>query len=324
MFKKIEGKTVLLTGATGLIGKALVKQLLVYGANVIVVVRNVNKAKKCLGVDNGIFFLCSDIKNLPIVKMNIDYIIHAAANTSSKAFIQDPVGIIEIAVEGTKKILELAKINKVKGLVYLSSMEVYGIPTTDEKIDENHSTNLNTMSIRSSYPIGKRLCECLCAAYASQYGVPAKVIRLTQTFGQGVPYDDGRVFAEFARCVIEKKNIVLKTKGETKRNYLFIDDAVTAVLTVLLYGKVGEAYNAANEDTYCSIYEMAHLVAEKCANNEIDVIINEEKDIVNLGYAPTLHMNLDVSKLKALGWNATTNLEEMYKIMIEDMIHNYK
>ena len=119
------------------------------------------------------------------------------------------------------------------------------------------------MNVRSSYPESKRLCESLCSAYASEYGVPAKVVRLTQTFGVGVSYNDGRVFAEFARCAIEGRDIVLKTKGQTKRNYIDIDDAVNAIFTVLLKGVAGEAYNVANEDTYCSIYEMANMVAEK-------------------------------------------------------------
>ena len=81
------------------------------------------------------------------------------------------------------------------------------------------------------------------------------------------------LFAEFARCAIEKRNIVLKTKGETERCYLDISDAVSAILTVLLNGKIGEIYTAANEETYCSIYEMAKLVAEM---NGIDVEIKEQ------------------------------------------------
>ena len=123
-----------------------------------------------------------------------------------------------------------------------------------------------------------------------------KVIRLTQVFGPGVKYDDSRVFAEFARCVLEKKNIVLHTKGETKRNYLYTFDAVTAVLTVLLKGENGEAYNAANEETYCSIYEMAQMVANDIGNDIFVEIV--EKNINDFGYAPTLKMNLDTDEIE--------------------------
>ena len=161
-------------------------------------------------------------------------------------------------------------------------------------------------------------CETLCAAYACQFQVPAKVIRLTQTLGPGVQYNDGRVFADFSRCAIENRDIVLHTKGETKRSYLYTLDAASAILTVLTKGKSAEAYNAANEDTYCSIYEMAQLVAQKIAQGKIQVKV-EETDISSFGYAKTLHMNLDTTKLKELGWQAKTNLSEMFSKTIESM-----
>ena len=316
---ELYGKNISVTGATGLIGQNIVKTLLCLDANVIAVVRNKEKAQKIFIDNNGIKYIVCDIVNLPIRKMDIDFIIHAAANTSSKEFIENPVGISFIALEGTRRVLELAKLNHVKSLVYLSSMEVYGAPKTDEKIDELYSTNIDTMSTRSAYPESKRMCENLCASYAAQYGVPTKVVRLTQTFGPGVEYHDGRVFAEFARCAIEGKNIVLRTKGETKRAYLFIDDAVSAILTVLIKGKIGEAYNAANEDTYCSIYEMAELVANKCCNQTIGIVI-AENDVSNYGYAPTLKMNLSTKKIQEIGWKATTNLQEMFQKSINYMM----
>ena len=223
------------------------------------------------------------------------------------------------ALNGLKNILELARLNQILGMVYLSSMEVYGTPVTNGKIDERHSSNLDTMAVRSCYPESKRMCENLCVSYISEYGLPVMVVRLTQTFGPGVQYHDERVFAEFARCVIERKNIVLNTRGETRRNYLYTEDAINAILAVLLKGQPGEAYNAANEETYCSIYEMACFVAKNCAKGEIQVIIHEQEDITKMGYAPTLHMNLDTTKLKALGWKADTGLKTMYDSMIEDM-----
>ena len=154
-----------------------------------------------------------------------------------------------------------------------------------------------------------------------EYDIPVNVVRLTQTFGRGVDYNDGRVFAEFARCVIEKRDIVLHTKGETRRNYLYTQDAVNAILTVLIKGKNGEAYNAANEDTYCSIYDMAQMFAKRCAHGEIKVRI-EIEDESKYGFAPVLKMNLDATKLKSLGWEAAVGLEDMFHILIQDMRTN--
>ena len=318
MFDELANCKVLVTGATGLIGQAIVKRLIACKAKVLCVVRSLEKAKSILGIDTSVSFIVSDVTELQVTQYGVDYIIHCASNTSSKAFIDDPVGVINTAFEGTKRTLDIARLNNVKGYVYLSSMEVYGAPLTDEKVDELHSSNLNTMVPRSAYPESKRLCESLCASYASQYGIAANVIRLTQTFGPGVQYNDGRVFAEFARCVIEGRNIVLHTKGDTKRSYLYTEDAVDAILTVLVSKVYGEAYNAANEDTYCSILEMAELVAKECANGKIKVVI-DEVDTKAFGYASTLHMNLDTSKLKKLGWKPTTSLVDMYRKMIADM-----
>ena len=312
-------KCILLTGATGLIGKAIIHRLLLEKARIIAVVRDVEKAKLILGNSPFIEYVKADIVEVPIKNYGADYIIHAASNTSSRAFVETPVDIINTNYQGTLRMLEIARQNPIKSFVFLSTMEVYGAPETDELINEIHGTNINTMSVRSSYPESKRACELLCKAYETQYNIPAKVVRLTQTIGPGVQLNDGRIFAELARCVIEKRDIVLHTKGETKRSYLYTEDAVDAVLTVLLVGKPGEAYNAANEDTYCSIYDMAEMVATRIADNEIEVRIEESDDALKRGFAPTLKMNLDTTRLRKLGWKPNTSLEQMFSLMIEDM-----
>ena len=326
--KIFEGRSVLVTGATGLIGREIIRKAFDWNdraaqpITVFAMVRNERKAQTVLGeyIAKGLKLIIADVRSVQPEDVGADYIIHAASQTSSKAFIETPVETVMTAVEGTVNMLEFARANNVRGFVYLSSMEVYGTPSTDEKIDEKHSTNLDAMAVRTCYPESKRMCESLCASYSSEYGVPAMVVRLTQTFGPGVEYNDGRVFAEFARCAIEGRNIVLNTKGETKRNYLYTEDAADAIFTVLAKGKPGEAYNAANEDTYCSIYEMACLVAKECAGGKIEVEIRERADAAKLGYAPTLHMNLDTSKLRSLGWQPQVGLADMYRQMIESLV----
>ena len=331
LLKELCGKTVLITGATGLIGQTLTRVLLQYGAgegpekkiHVIACVRDREKADRLFeGFASGnLTYLVCDIASLHAKKADrkVDYMIHAASQTSSRAFVEQPVETIFTAVNGTRSALEFARQNEVRCFVYLSTMEVYGAPVDDEKIDEKHGTNLDTMQPRSCYPESKRLCEVLCASWQKEYGVPVRVLRLTQTFGPGVRYDDGRVFAEFARCVIEGRDIVLKTEGLTCRSYLYTADAVSAILTVLLRGSDGEAYNAANEETYCSIREMADLAARECAEGKIKVRIEADRDPSVFGYAPTLHMNLDTSKLRALGWHPSCGLAESYRRMIKSM-----
>lgn len=320
-YSVFKNKRILITGATGLIGKSLTRKLLQCGAKIIALVRDEKSARAIFAdiSDEGIEYLESDVTTVKAVDVGADYIIHGASITSSRAFINEPADVIMCSVKGAENLLEFARVNKVKGFVYLSTMEVYGTPDSDEKITETHASNLNTMSPRSGYPESKRLCECLCASYAAQYAVPAKVVRLTQTFGSGVSYQDTRVFAEFARCILEERDIILKTKGETKRNYLFTEDAAEAILTVLVKGDVGEAYNAANEDTYCSIYQMAQFVADRFGQGKVKVKIEECGDASHLGFAPVLKMNLDCSKLKALGWQPKTGLEKAFESMIDHM-----
>lgn len=314
-------KTVLITGATGLIGKALVKEL--YdgnnGVKIIALVRDMEKARAIFG-DRDIRYITGDVTTIPPITDKLDYIIHGAANTASKSFVDDPVGTMDCAIAGVKNLLDVARRQTLAGFVYLSTMEVYGHPESGDIVYENSAAYLDTMQVRSSYPEGKRAAEAYCTAYAHQFGMPVKIIRLTQTFGPGVQYDDKRVFAEFARCVIEGKDIVLKTKGETERSYLYIDDAVSAILTVLAKGTAGEAYNAANEATYCSVFEMAQRIAETFGNGRIRVIIRESDDIHE--YAPVLKMNLSTQKLRALGWNPQTDLISAYRRLIEYMENN--
>lgn len=313
-------KSFLISGATGLIGKALIRHLLdrYTDVQIYAIVRNEVAAKKIFGDDSRIIFLIGDVRNVNLNDCRVSYVIHCAGMTASSAFVNEPVETIDLTIESAKYLLNYAKMNKVERFIYLSTMEVYGVHMDDEKIYESDALLMTPSSVRACYPISKALCENMCIAYQSEYDVPLNIIRLTQTFGPGVRYDDRRVFAEFARCVIEKKDIVLNTAGLTKRSYLHIDDAAEAVISILENGKPGEIYNAANPETYCTIREMADMVAGELSNGEISVKFNENHTQHN-EYAPELHMNLSVDKLKDTGWNPKYGLSEMYKDMINEM-----
>lgn len=323
-WNELKNKTIFITGATGLIGSCFVKSILYVNkmfdlnCNIIALVRSVEKASNIFQNDfnDELKFVRGDIREKINLSEEIDYIIHAASQTNSKDFINNSIDTIDTSLKGTKNILELAREKKIKKLIFLSTMEVYGRPENDEKITEKHSTNLLTNEIRNCYPISKIMCENLCICYAKKYNFECNIARLTQTFGAGVNYADSRVFAEFARCVIENRDIVLHTKGETKRNYLYLTDAITALIIILSKAPDGEIYNVANENTYCSILEMANLVAKNNPNINVKI---EIEDIEKFGFAPTLHMNLDTTKLQQLGWRPTVDLDEMYRRTINYM-----
>lgn len=325
---KLNNKTIFITGGTGLIGTLFIKTVLyankVYNLNckIIALVREKEKANKMfeeqIKQDLGLKFIVGDVRNKIVgVQEDIDYIIHAASQTSSKMFVENPIETIDISLQGTKNTLELAKEKLVKNYIYLSTMEVYGRPNNDEKIDERHGTDLLTNEARNCYPISKIMCENLCTCYAKKFNFNSNVLRLTQTFGAGVNYNDTRVFAEFARCAIENKDIILHTKGETKRSYLYTSDAINAILLVMLNGEPNEIYNVANEKSYCSILEMANIVAKKNPNIKVECVLDE--DIEKFGYAPTLCMNLDTTKIRKLGWKPNIDIDVMYNRLIEFM-----
>ena len=248
----------------------------------------------------------------------VDLIVHGASLTSTRDYVRRPVETIRTTLQGTERVLEIAREQDVDSVAYLSSIEVYGAPDGSRRTTESEFAGFDPMVVRSSYPESKRMAEALCTGYAAEFGVPAKALRLTLTFGPGVDRDDERVFAAFARSALSGQDIVLHTAGETERSYLYTADAVTAILTVLLGGENGQAYNVANEDTYCSIRAMADLVARTGGPAPVAVRI-EAEDGQGRAYPPTLKMDLDTAKLQALGWRPTVGLEEMYRRMMAAM-----
>ncbi|MCI5522540.1 MAG: NAD-dependent epimerase/dehydratase family protein [Spirochaetia bacterium] len=193
-------------------------------------------------------------------------------------------------------------------------MEAFGTP--DASLSEVTETDLGYIDIlnpRSSYSEGKRICENLCICYKSEYNVPVKIVRLAQTVGAGIDYNDTRITAMFAKSVIENKDIVLKTHGNSKRQIIYTTDAVSAILTILLKGKSGECYTACNHNTFFSIKETAFMISEKIAEGKIGVKFNvQEKN----NFAPDVIMNLSCKKLQDLGWKPRINLEESYRRLI--------
>lgn len=306
-----DGKTILVTGATGLIGKLCVKSLLNSGYNtqVIALVRDEEKATNIFGESKRLTYLVQDINQRINTTRRVDYIIHAASTTSSKDFVEKPVETIYTAINGSRNVLEFAKNKRLEGMVYLSSLEIYGV-NEKENIKEEDYGYIDILNPRSSYSESKKMVETMCISYGTEYGVPVKIARLAQTFGAGVSISDNRVFAQFAKAIINKENIILHTKGETKRNYCYTTDAVRGIFTILTKGENNNAYNVANENSYCSISEMAHLLENEYTKGEYKI------DEVNRGYNPTVKIALNTEKLNALGWEAKVNLKEMFDRLI--------
>lgn len=316
------GKTVLVTGATGLVGSYLVRALAavnrIHGCQMRVVgmVRNAEKARGIYGplLERGdVSLLVGDVRDPIQYDGAVDYIIHGASVTASKEMVTRPVETIATAIGGTEEILKFAVAKEVTSMVYISSMEMYGTPDpTLERVTEGDYGLVDVLKVRSCYPEGKRMCECLCAAYAHEYQVPVKIARLAQTFGAGVSTKESRVFAQFARSLLKGEDIVLHTEGKSYGNYCATCDCVRGLLTILLRGANGEAYNVANEKTNIQIRDMAQMIADQ-SGGTIQVRFDIPEDALTYGYAPDVKMRLSGDKLRGLGWEPELDLPEMYQ-----------
>lgn len=313
----------LITGTTGLIGSAIVGELLSHDDDIQIVapVRNLAKAHSMFPDEKSnkrLYFVECDLLTTDFsFAKDIDYIIHCAAPTSSQFFVEHPIETFDSIYLPSVTLLQYASRNKVKGFVYLSSLEVYGTITDDQLVTEELQGYLDPLSVRSSYPMAKRAVEHLCHLYAKQYGVPVSIARLTQTTGPGAVHDDPRVIADFCRCARIGEDIILRTMGESARPYCHIYDAVSAILHILRHGSSGEAYNVANPVTFISARDLAYFIRQ---NFNPDIQVRFEIS-PNTPFAPYSKLRLSTAKLERLGWHPQYSLYDICaSIISEDSI----
>ena len=343
-FDKLKDSIILVTGATGLVGMQMVKSLAAMNRlkdaniSIMALVRNPEKAKSIYGDLAGrgdITFVQADLNDkdgiMLSVKSSLDsikesenkgdaplYIIHGAAVTASKMMVEMPVETIDTAINGTKNMLEVAREFGTASFVYISSMEVYGSFTEATYVTEDKMGYIDPLVVRSNYQLTKRMCENMCIAYAKEFGVLAKIARLSQTFGAGILPGENRVFAQFARSVMNGQDIVLHTKGLSEGNYCYTADTIRGLLTILVKGENSNAYNISNEDTHTTIAGMAKFASETLAGGKIKVVFDIPEDN-KFGYAADTKMKLSNTKLKALGWEPCYGLEDAYIRMMASM-----
>lgn len=321
-----ENNSILITGSTGLIGSLMIKGFLeankLFGLNnkIYALARNISKAKTIFEnyLDESNFEIIENEITHPInIDENIDYIYHTACVTTSKEMVTYPVEIIKTSITGTINVLDFAKSHNTKSVVYLSSMEVYGvIENPDNRLKESDLGQLDLTSVRSCYPESKRLNENLCKCYANEYGLNVCSARLTQTFGAGASIEDNRIFAYIAKSAIRNENVILKSSGKSAHDYCYTTDAIAAILILSKKGVGGETYNIANEESFSSIYDMTDMVLKKFSTNAKVVVENND----NAMFSKDSIIKLDTKKMQSLGWIPMVNLSNMY----EKLIQSYK
>lgn len=306
---ELRGTNILVTGATGLIGSALIDLLLIYaeeyGYKVYAGCRSRERFNNRFATNNHLKYIGIDVVK-PIESDTIfDYIIHAASGAAPNAFATDPVGVIKANIMGTANLLDYGVSHGLKRFLYISSGEVYG-EGCPGKWTETDSGYVNSMSMRACYPSSKRAAETLCVAYSKQYGVDAVVARLCHTYGPMFTDRDNRVYAQFIRNVLRGEDIVLKSRGEQYRSWLYVADCVAALLYILINGESGEAYNVASDVSNITIRQLAETIAEIAGKK---VVFDLPSDIERQAATPITKAIFDTTKIEALGWHPQTDIK---------------
>lgn len=315
VWKELDGKTILVTGATGLIGSAIIDAIFYHNKfasskiNVIAVSRTEEKIKERFSdylLDDNFSFYAHDIINSLDVSQRIDFIIHAASNANPKFFSEKPVDTMLGNIFGANNLLNLCIKNNSKFL-YVSSGEVYGI--ADKQVNgftEDYSGYVNSLNFRSCYPNSKRATETLCVSYKQQYGINVVIARPCHIYGATALSSDKRIHKVFMEQALNGNDIILKSDGKQMRSYCNVIDAVSGLLIILIKGISGEAYNISVPNSNISIYELASIIAKNAkVDVKFDLPTNIEKQVFN----PMNNAVLNSDKLLNLGWNPKYDAE---------------
>ena len=319
-WNKLSGCSILITGATGLIGGCLVETLMmnprrnyqVYASG-----RNEERARirfKSFLKDRGFHFIQYDVMESLKSDVNFDYIIHAASNASPNFFIQKPVEIIKSNIDGVANLMEYGLKHGMKRFLYVSSGEVYG--EGDGRIfTEDYSGYVNPTSPRSCYPSSKRAAETLCVSYAAEYGADVVIARPCHVYGPHFTEQDNRVYTQFIRNVLNGEDIVMKSTGEQFRSWCYVVDCVFAMLHILLKGTCGEVYNIADANSSISIRELAEIIA---AIGDRKVVIDLPNADEKRGFNPVTKSVFVTERLEKLGWSVTGTMQEKMEHTLEE------
>lgn len=316
---KLYNKKILITGATGMLCSPVVDIISFLnreesaGIELIIAGRNRQRTfERFEGVltEGETKFVEFDANQVYKINAEADYIIHAASNADNGMFLKEPAETLFSNVAGVKSMLELNVKNKGSRLLYVSSSEVYGDQGsgfTGDPIKETDYGYIDILSSRSCYPSGKRAAETLCSCYINEFGADVVIARPGYIYGPTIKKSDKRASAAFTFDAAAGRDIVMKSAGEQRRSYCYMLDCATAILTILINGQCGEAYNISNRDSVVSIRDVADELA---AASGVSVIFENPTDAEKKSYNPMKNSVLDSTKLEALGWNGRFGLKE--------------
>lgn len=319
LWQDLNGKSILITGATGLIGSALTDVLCyanscgladmeVYAAS-----RKVERLQQRFKTWETLHFIKYDATEELQWEHRFDYVIHCAGNAHPNEFGKAPVETMMGSILGVHNLLDYVRKNGNKcRMLYVSSSEVYGTRegSGGKWYSEEEYGRLDLLNARACYPSGKRAAETLCASYKAEYGLDIVIARPGHIYGPNVTETDSRASAQFFRDVIMDRDIVMKSQGAQLRSYCYIFDCVTALLTILLRGESGNAYNVSNRDSVATIRQLAEEIAKQSGRRVVNAMPTDfEAKSYNLMDVSALN----AEKLEALGWRGRYDLRSGVK-----------
>lgn len=322
----VKNATILITGASGMIGTFLIDAFVQANRlgntnnRVIALSRNEEKLKRrfdCYTQGDQIILYAHDISEPLSISEKADYIIHAASNTHPREYAGDPIGTIMTNVLGTRNLLEYMKTIPGCRLTLLSSVEIYGEKTGDRvPFSEEDCGYIDCNTLRAGYPESKRVSETMTQAYKEKYDTDTVIVRLCRVYGATVEPDDSKASSQLIGNAYEKKDIVLKSDGEQVYSYLFLPDAASAILTVMFKGVNGEAYNAADTKSDVKLREMAKILCDACGSTlRFDI----PDEVESRGFSKATYAVLSGDKLHSIGWEAGYSIEKGLKRTLEEM-----
>lgn len=307
--------SVLITGGAGLIGTyiidLLMKKNLVDLANIRVICMDINAER----INNRFheYFDCNEFSYIVHDVINplsedferVDYVIHAASNTSPVDYATFPVETITANSVGTYYLLEYARRVGVKRFLFCSSVEIYGQNRGDtEKFTESYSGYIDCNTVRAAYPAGKRASEAMCASYRKQYNVDYVTARIGRFYGPTVISGDTKAPTQFITNALNGEDIVLKSDGTQMFSWGYVGDCATGILHMMVRGESGEAYNIADSGSTVMLKDFAETAAKSAGTK---LVFTQRSAVEETGYSKVSKAILDVSKLENIGWKAKYN-----------------
>ena len=249
----------LVTGGSGFLGSHLCKKLLDDGEEVICLdnffTGRKENLKVCLQSTN--FELIRHDITEPI-KIEVDKIWHLACPASPIHYQYNPIKTTKTSFMGTYNMLGLAKRVRAK-ILLASTSEVYGDPEEHPQT-ESYKGSVNTTGIRSCYDEGKRIAETLCSDYKRMHQVDIRIMRIFNTYGPHMRFDDGRVISNFIIQALRNEKITIYGDGKQTRSFCYVDDLINGMI-LLMKSNYKNPINIGNPNEF-SIKQLGYLVKD--------------------------------------------------------------